>query len=73
MTSMCADGGAEVHLLSRGSISSGSMDAVHARVLLRLLLMAHASLATIAEAFQQALAPQGLKIVSPQGTIGGRD
>ena len=73
MTSMYAYGGSEVDLLSRGVISSGAADAVDARVLLRLRLMAHASLATIAEAFQQALAPQGLKIVSPQGAIGGRD
>jgi L-asparaginase len=73
MTSMDAYGGSEVDLLSRGLISSGAVDAAAARVLLRLLLKAHASLATIAEAFQQALAPQGLKIVSPQGAIGGRD
>lgn len=73
MTSMYAYGGSEVDLLSRGLISSGAVDAADARVLLRVLLMAHASLATIAEAFQRALAPQGLKIVSPQGAIGGRD
>ena len=73
MTSMYAYGGSEVDLLSRGLISSGAVDAAAARVLLRLHLKAHASLATIAEAFQQALAPQGLKIVSPQGACGGRD
>jgi hypothetical protein len=69
MTSMYAYGGSEVDLLWRGVISSGAVDAADARVLLK----AHASLATIAEAFQRALAPQGLKIVSPQGAIGGRD
>jgi L-asparaginase len=57
--------GSEMDLLSRGLISSAAVDPIHARILLRLLLMAHASRSTIAQSFQQVLTVRDKQVVDP--------
>lgn len=44
--------GSEIDLVQRGLISAGAMSAAHARMLLRLLIAAGASLQEVAEAFE---------------------
>jgi len=48
--------GGEMDLLSNGLIFAGALDAPHARILLRLLLMARASREVIVRAFESAMA-----------------
>jgi len=47
--------GGEMDLLSSGLIFAGALDAPHARILLRLLLMTGASREVIARAFESAI------------------
>ena len=49
--------GSEIDLIDRGLIPSGAMTAAHARILLRLLLAAHAPLAEVRSAFHALGAP----------------
>jgi len=55
--------GAEIDLLRRGLISAGAMDAVRARILLRVLLMGGVSRSIVATTFQQALSHDGALIL----------
>ncbi len=59
--------GSEIDLTARGAISSGALDATHAAILLRLLLMAGVPSESIAEAFQQASHPRG-RVMLPFAT-----
>jgi L-asparaginase len=58
--------GAEIDLLRRGLISSGAMDAVRARILLRVLLMGGLSRSIVADTFQRALSHDGVLILDAQ-------
>jgi L-asparaginase len=60
--------GSEVDLLSRGLVPAVSLDAAHAAVLLRLLLMAGVERSSLRGWFEQAGAPDGLAVV-PQTVI----
>jgi L-asparaginase len=71
LTKTYAYGGSEVDLLSRGLISSGAVDAPHARILLRLLLMSGATRPTIAESFQEALSHEGTLVITADGPVSG--
>jgi L-asparaginase len=56
--------GGEMDLLSRGVVFANAYDALHARVLLQLLLMAGASRATIARTFEAGPAARGTVVIS---------
>jgi L-asparaginase len=71
LTNTYAYGGSEMDLLSRGLISAGALDAVHARVLLRLLLMARTSYARITDTFARALTLAAKEIIEPVGVCHG--
>ncbi|MGB0097491.1 MAG: hypothetical protein WBP81_33760 [Solirubrobacteraceae bacterium] len=59
--------GSEIDLINRGLIAAGAMTGAHARVLLRLLLAAQASIAEIGRAFEALVAPG-----SPAELLDGR-
>jgi L-asparaginase len=63
--------GGEMDLLSRRLIFADAYDAVHARVLLQLLLMAGASRTTIAKAFDAGLSARGAIVVSAESISWG--
>jgi L-asparaginase len=58
--------GGEMDLLSRGLIFAGAYDAIHARVLLQLLLMAGAGRETIARTLESGLTTKGDLLVLPK-------
>ena len=63
LTRTYAYDGAEIDLLSRGLISAGAIDAVHARILLRVLVMAGLPQSIIADTFDRALSHDGSLII----------
>jgi len=63
--------GGEMDLLARKLIFADAYDAIHARVLLHLLLMAGASRATIAKTFEMGPSARGMMVVSAASISGG--
>jgi L-asparaginase len=55
--------GGEIDLIRRGLIPSGALDAVHARILLQVLLMAGVERPEIAAAFEDVLTAQGPRVI----------
>lgn len=55
--------GGEIDLVRRGLISAGAVDAVHARILLRVLLMAGLDRPAIAATFQDVLTASGRRVI----------
>ncbi len=58
--------GGELDLLAQGLIFAGAYDAVHARVLLQLLLMAGADIGTITRVFAAGMTHEGQMVVEAQ-------
>jgi L-asparaginase len=55
--------GGEIDLIKRGLIPSGALDAVHARILLQVLLMAGMERPEIAAAFEDVLTAAGRRVI----------
>jgi L-asparaginase len=55
--------GGEIDLIKRGLIPSGALDAVHARILLQVLLMAGVGRPEIAAAFEDVLTATGRRLI----------
>lgn len=61
--------GGEIDLIRRGLIPSGALDAVHARILLQVLLMAGVERPEIAAAFEDVLTAKGPRTIGRAGRI----
>lgn len=65
--------GGEMDLLSRSLVFADAYSALHARVLLQLLLMARANRVTIARTFEAGPSARGRLVVSAESISGGKD
>ena len=60
--------GGEIDLIGRGLIPAGAIDAVHARILLQVLLMAGVERPEIAAAFEAVLTATGRRVIQGHAT-----